>query len=101
MLLADGTEIEALKSLSANWPMLTILLVAMGWFAKFIAQPLTTRHLAYLDSSSEIDRKNTETSIKQTAILETLTKEVAENNDRLSTMREMMTAHKRRSTQPL
>lgn len=88
MILAD--EIEALKSLTNNWPILAVLGTCIGWFMRSIAIPLTARHMAFMDSMESRDRLNSENAIKQTAILDTLTQEVGETNSRLSEMRSIV-----------
>ena len=92
MLLAD--DLEALKSLTSNWPILAVMGTVIGWFMRSVAIPLTTRHLTFMDSMEARDRMNSENAIKQTAILETLTAEVGETNNRLSEMRTLVSANR-------
>lgn len=88
MLLAD--ELEAIKSLTTNWPMLAVLGTVIGWFMRAVAMPLTARHLTFMDAMELRDRMNSENSIKQTAILQTLTSEVGETNNRISEIKSMV-----------
>jgi len=90
-VLADAiSEADAMKSLAQNWPSLTVLILVLGWFAKYIAHPLATRHLTFIDGLEARDRTATENGIKQTAILDSLCGEVRENTARLSQMRQLV-----------
>lgn len=93
MLLA-ADEIEALKSLTNNWPILAVIGTAAGWFMRSVAIPLTSRHMTFMDAMESRDRTNTENAIKQTAILQTLTQEVGETNNRLSDMKTLIVGNK-------
>lgn len=93
MLLA-ADEIEALKSLTNNWPILAAMATVIGWFMRSVAIPLTSRHMAFMDAMESRDRANSENAIKQTAILQTLTNEVGETNNRLSDMKNLIVGNK-------
>lgn len=92
MLLA-ADEIEAIKSLTNNWPILAVIGTAAGWFMRSVAIPLTSRHMAFMDAMEARDRLNSENAVKQTAILQTLTNEVTETNNRLSDMKTLVASH--------
>ncbi len=89
-MLLGADEIEALKSLTANWPILAVMGTVIGWFMRSVAIPLTSRHMAFMDGMEQRDRLNSENSIKQTVILQTLTNEVGETNNRLSEIKQMV-----------
>lgn len=93
MLIAVD-EVEALKSISQNWPILAMLIAAIGTFYRGIAQPLAARHVQYLDQAEVQLRANTENGIRQTAILESLLGETKEHSDKLSQIRQLVTAAK-------
>jgi hypothetical protein len=86
-MLADAlTELEFIKGLSQNWPLLAVFLGALWWFARFIAHPLTTRHIAFIDAIDERDRARTKTDAEHATTLETIKKETEETNSRLVSM---------------
>lgn len=93
-MLFAADEIEALKSLTQNWPILAVLGTVIGWFMRSVAVPLTTRHMAFMDAMEVRDRMNSENAIKQTAILQTLSSEVSESNNRLSDMKTLVVGNR-------
>lgn len=87
MLLAQTvSELELLRGLSQNWPILATFIGALWWFARYIAQPLTARHIAFIDAVEERDRIRLTLDAENTALLGILKDETQETNSRLSTM---------------
>jgi hypothetical protein len=101
MLLAQTDNVEAMKSLAENWPYLALLVAAIIWFAKNIADPLARRHIAYLDSQDTLTRLNSENAIKQTALLDALFAESREHSDKLSTIKELAMAGRCQAACPM
>lgn len=51
---------EFLKSLGANSPWLALTAGSFIWFMKTVVQPLTARHLKWMDDAEDRDVKKTE-----------------------------------------
>ncbi len=93
MLLA-AEEIDGIKSLLQNWPILSLLTAAIAAFYRGIAQPMLARHIQYLDTSEVQIRANTENGIRQTAILDSLLGESKEHSVKLAEIKELATQAK-------
>lgn len=97
MLAAN--EIDALQSLATNWPILALVVSVIGWFIRCVAQPLTQRHLTFIDGLEARDKVTTENSIKQTVLIESLFGESKDNTSRLSRIEHAQSAAKCAYTQ--
>lgn len=91
MVLADGiAELELLKSLSQNWPMLAALLGSLWWFATKIAKPLTERHIAWMDAMESRDQQRLASDIEHKNTLNTVHEKVVALNDKASTIKDIV-----------
>lgn len=86
MLAQALVEMEFLKGLAQNWPLMATALFCLWWFAKYIAHPLTTRHIAFVDGIEERDRERIKMDIEHATTLSAVKKETEETNSRLSSL---------------
>jgi hypothetical protein len=91
MILADSTtELEMLKSLSQNWPLLAVIVSAIAWFAKYIAHPLTTRHISWMDAMEERDKERLASDVDHKHTLADVREKVITLNDTTNTIKDII-----------
>lgn len=100
MLLADA-EVEAIKSLAQNWPIISLIAASIVGFYRGIARPMLARHIQYLDASETQMRANAEIAIRQMAMLDSLANESQKQTDKLSVIKELATAAKCHAVCPM
>jgi len=94
-LLADGDPSAfPLKSLTENWPWLTVLIGFASWFGKYVLIPLTQRHTSFIDALENRERQRLENDITMGAALAGISDKLSDHSGKLSDIKELSGASK-------